>query len=194
MSTLLSWIARLMFGVTGWRIEGDIPPYPNMVVVGAHHTSYWDGLILIFGAFLLKLRVRWLAKHTLFWPPLGWVMRAVGAIPVNRTRSLGIVEQIVSVFNTSDQMLLILSPEGTRRKTPHWKRGFYYIAQKADVPILLVGPDYPRKRVVIGPSFKLSGDVEADLERMRGFFAGITPKFPEQAGEITFGGHHVTPE
>lgn len=187
MATFFSWIARLVLQLVGWRIEGTVPPYKKMIFVGAYHTSNLDGFLLVAAAFALRHRVLWMVKHTIMKFPLSLLLRALGALPINRASSHGVVEQVVDEFNRRETMKLVIAPEGTRRKVSRWKRGFYVIAQQAGVPIVLAAPDYKRRAVVIGPAMFVTGDVEADLAIIRNFFSDKTPRFPEQAGEITFG-------
>jgi 1-acyl-sn-glycerol-3-phosphate acyltransferase len=184
MSIVWSKIAGAIMALFGWHVVGSVPNINKYEIVAAHHTSNWDGLLLVLASFVLKIRVHWMVKHTLMKPPLGWLLRALGGISINRTASHGAVEQMVDEFNRHDKMILILSPEGTRKKVSRWKRGFYHIAKGANVPMVLAAPDYKRKQVIIGPMLVPSGDLEADLVPMRAFFSDKTPRHPEKAGEI----------
>lgn len=184
MANVWSWLSGVLMGLVGWRVVGDVPHVPKMVIIGAHHTSNWDGVLLIFTSFRLKIRVHWMVKHTLMRPPLGWLLKAMGGLEINRMTSTGVVQDMVDEFNRRERMILILSPEGTRKKVRRWKRGFYYIAQGAQIPIVLAGVDYARKTVWIGPAIMPSGDLEADLVPIREFYADKTPRHPENAGDI----------
>ena len=185
MQTLLSLAARLILKLLGWRIDGEAPPYKKVVVVAAFHTSNWDGIFLVLAFMALKIRIVWVIKHTLMRFPLGIVMRWLGALPIDRAHSQGVVDQVVAEFNRRDRMVAVLSPEGTRRKVTRWKRGFYVIAERAGVPICLAGIDYPRKVMGFGATFFPSGDIDADLDIIRAFYRGYTPKYPQNAGDIT---------
>lgn len=180
--TVLSWLATRILALFGWRVDGHFPNISKAVIVGAYHTSNWDGVLLILTAIAKGRRVHWLGKHTLFRGPAGPFVRLLGGIPIDRSRSSGVVDQAIDAFKRRDELLLTLAPEGTRRKVARWKRGFYYIALGAGVPIILGGPDYATKRIVIGPSIEPSGDIEADMMAVREFYKTMTPRFPENAG------------
>lgn len=175
------WLGRSVLRLMGWRIEGELPRLDKFVAIGAHHTSNWDFVIFIALKFVLRLNVRWFGKHSLFRWPFAGLLRAWGGIPIRRDRQLNTVEQAVQAFGEHDQFILVLSPEGTRKKVERWKMGFYHIARGAGVPIVLGALDYRNRRVVIGPAFEPSGDEKADLAEMLAFFRAYEPKKPEYA-------------
>ena len=183
-SAVLAFIARLLFRLGGWKVEGHIPDIPKFIVVSAPHTSNWDGIILVMAALVFRLRLRYLVKHTLMRPPLGWVVRLTGGIPINRTARFNAVEQAVQAFNAVDRLALAISPEGTRKPVEYWKTGFYYIALGAGVPLALGYIDYRRRRTGIGPIIMPSGDIEADMEQMRAFYAPIAGRHPSRMSEM----------
>jgi 1-acyl-sn-glycerol-3-phosphate acyltransferase len=183
-SYLLSILARLLFRLAGWQAEGQVPDLPRFVVVAAPHTANSDGLIVIGMALVLRVRLYWMGKHTLFKPPFGGLLRRLGGLPVDRTKSQNAVEQMAQIFRSRERMVLVIAPEGTRRKAAYWKTGFYHIAQQAGVPLVLGYIDYRRKRAGLGPVIEPSGDIEADLIPIRAFYAGITPRYPDQMTEI----------
>jgi 1-acyl-sn-glycerol-3-phosphate acyltransferase len=177
-------LARALLKLFGWRVEGTAPDLPKYVLVVAPHTSNWDFLVMLALAVALRIKVTWMGKHTLFRPPLGWLMRRLGGLPINRTASHNVVAQAVESFRTSDRLVLAILPEGTRKRTAYWKSGFYHIARGADVPIVLGFADYKRKRGGIGRVFMPSGDIDADMVIIRDFYSGIVGKRPEQFGPI----------
>jgi|SRR5690606_19085115 len=185
---VLSLIARMILRLAGWQVVGDVPDVKKAVVAAAHHTSNWDGVLLVLGSLAVQRRILWLGKHTLFRFPLAPALRLLGGIPLDRTASNGAVEQAVAEFRRRETMYLALSPEGTRRKVSRWKRGFYQIALEAGVPIVLASPDYKRRQIVIGPVIWPSGDIDADMVRIREFFQDKTPRFPERAGDMVITG------
>ncbi len=130
------------------------------------------------------LRLNWIGKHTLFKPPLGWFLKWLGGIPVNRSVSSNFVDQVITFFREREQLIVAISPEGTRKHTDHWKSGFYYIALGARVPLILGFVDYGRRIAGVGKLVELSGETERDLEEIRSFYANITPRYPENFGEI----------
>ena len=167
-------LARAILARLGWRIEGKIVNVPKMVLVGAPHTSNWD-LFLTFGAmFALGVRFSWVAKHTIFFWPLGVLLHWLGGIGINRQSSKGFVDKMVEEIHSRQKILLAIMPEGTRSKVREWRSGFYYIAHKAQVPIYLVIFDYGRKVLRLGPAIDTTGDYATDLPHIQSFFADAT--------------------
>jgi 1-acyl-sn-glycerol-3-phosphate acyltransferase len=175
------WLGRSLLKLMGWRIEGQLPKLDKFVAIGAHHTSNWDFVIFIAMKFVLRLNARWFGKHSIFRWPFGGLMRTWGGIAIRRDRQLNTVEQAVQAFRENRQFILVLSPEGTRKKVERWKMGFYHIARGAGVPIVMGALDYQNRRVVIGPTFYPTGDEQADLATMLAFFRPFVPKKPEYA-------------
>ena len=175
------WLGRSVLKLMGWRIEGQLPKLDKFVAIGAHHTSNWDFVIFIAMKFVLRLNARWFGKHSIFRWPFGGLMRAWGGVAIRRDRQLNTVEQAVQAFRENRQFILVLSPEGTRKKVERWKMGFYHIARGAGVPIVMGALDYQNRRVVIGPTFYPTGDEQADLATMLAFFRPFVPKKPEYA-------------
>ncbi len=163
-----------------WKKEGAAPPIPRYVMIAAPHTSNWDLVITLVLAFAFRIKVFWIGKHTIFKPPFGWICRWLGGIPVNRTRSGDTVAQTVEVFRESKKLILVVPPEGTRKKVRYWKTGFYYIAHGAGVPIVLGYVDYKRKVGGIGPAIMPSGDIGADMDIIKDFYKGIMGKHSDQ--------------
>ena len=178
---LAEWVGRTALKLMGWRIEGELPRLDKFVAIGAHHTSNWDFVIFIALKFVLRLNARWFGKHSIFRWPFGGLMRSWGGIPIQRHLSLNMVEQAIQGFRDNREFILVLSPEGTRRKVERWKMGFYHIALGAGVPIVLGALDYQNRRVVIAPTFLPTGDEQADLAAMLAFFRPYVPKKPEYA-------------
>jgi 1-acyl-sn-glycerol-3-phosphate acyltransferase len=167
--------------VMGWRTEGEAPSIPKFIVVGAHHTSNWDFPFAIAFAFAYDRKISWMGKHSLFRWPFGPLFRWLGGIPIDRSRAHGVVAQTIRAFQQNERLIIVIAPEGTRKKVRAWKPGFYHIAWGAQVPILLGYLDYRRKAGHIGTPFMPTGDIEADMQRVRTFFADVTPKHPEFA-------------
>ena len=178
---LIERIGRTALKLMGWRIEGELPRLDKFVAIGAHHTSNWDFVIFIALKFVLRLNARWFGKHSIFRWPFGGLMRSWGGIPIQRHLSLNMVEQAIQGFRDNREFILVLSPEGTRRKVERWKMGFYHIAQGAGVPIVPGALDFANRRVVIGAPFQPTGDAEADLQVLLAFFRPYVPKKPEYA-------------
>jgi len=180
VNILLHYLARGILRLARWHMEGAMPDLPQMILIAAPHTSNWDGALLFLAMPYYRIRLRWMGKASLFWPPLGWLLRALGGIPIDRKAPQGAVRQMVATFKRSERLALLIAPEGTRRQVKRWKTGFYFIAQQAEVPIVLVYVDYPSRSVAVGPVFERSGDLEADLARIQAFYADKVGKFPQQ--------------
>lgn len=165
-------LGRWFLGLLGWRFLGSIPDVLRAVIIVAPHTSNIDFFIGVAVMFALGLRVRFLGKHTLFFWPLGSVMRWLGGIPVDRRVATGVVDETVKLFAARDQLILALAPEGTRKSVGRWKTGFYFVAQKAEVPIVPIAFDYRQKRIRIGERFDPTGRLEDDLSVLERFFFG----------------------
>jgi 1-acyl-sn-glycerol-3-phosphate acyltransferase len=178
---LVQGIGRLVLRVMGWRIEGQLPALDRYVAIGAHHTSSWDFVLFIAAKFMLRLNLRWFGKHSLFRWPWGRLLRAWGGIAIRRDRRLNTVQQAIQAFQRNPQFILVLSPEGTRRKVERWKTGFYHIAKGAGVPVLLAALDYGHKRLVIGPVLWPGPDEAADMQAIAAFYREVTAKKPENA-------------
>lgn len=177
-------LARLLLRISGWTVVGDIPPVKKAVVIAAPHTSNWDGYWLIVCKFALGIRVRFFAKHSLFWWPLGPLLRAMGAIPVERGKRGAHVEKLVRLFDKSDELYLALAPEGTRRWRPHWRSGFHRIATAAHVPIVLAFIDYRRKRAGIGPLIPADTPLADAMTQIEAFYADCVAAIPANKGPV----------
>jgi len=183
-SRLASGLAHFIFKLTGWRTHVISPLASSYVLIGAPHTSNWDFILVLFMMIVEGIPVRWMGKDSLFWGPLGVFMRSVGVFPVNRSESTNMVDQVAARFSEVENLVIGLAPEGTRGKTTRWRTGFYYIALKARVPIVMAYIDYRDKIVGIGPSLNPTGDLGAEFEQIRTFYSGITGKYPQKQGEI----------
>jgi len=177
-------LSRLYLRWHGWKTVGTWSSEKKFVLIAAPHTSNWDLIHLLAVKCILEADISVLIKHTAFWWPLGPILRAVGAVPVRRDHPERVVEQIVRIFDEAERLCLLITPEGTRGYVPHWKSGFYRIAMAARVPIQLGFVDYAKREAGFGPVFMLSGDVHADMDKIRAFYADRTGRYPEQAGEV----------
>lgn len=173
------WLGRTVLSLSGWKIEGQIPAVPKLLVVVAPHTSNWDFFIGILVVFRLGLDAHWIAKHTLFESPLGGVLRWLGGIPVDRRAAHGVVNQLVDVYEKQPQLLLAITPEGTRKKVKQWKSGFHHIAIRANVPLVPATIDYGCKTVRIYPVVALSGAYQHDLLTVQTLFSDVVPRHPQ---------------
>jgi len=167
-------LAERYFKLKGWKGSGELPDSPKGVLIAAPHSSNWDLPYMLSVAGIFRLRINWLGKQSLFDGPGGPLMRALGGIPVDRSKSNGLVQQVVDRFNQEDAMYLAVAPSGTRHGHTKWKSGFYHIAREAGVPIVCGFLDYARKIGGVGPSIIPSGNIKADMDQIREFYADIT--------------------
>ena len=178
VNTLLRWFSLAFLRLTGWRVEGALPPAgQKSVLIAAPHTSNWDLPYTLMVAFSLRLTPYWMGKKSIFTFPFGPLMRWLGGIAVNREQSTNLVSASAQALVAADGPLqLIVPPEGTRSKTRDWKTGFYYIALQAQVPIVLAYMDYSTRRSGLGPVFTPTGDVQADMANIQAFYAPFKGK------------------
>ena len=178
VNTLLRAGSIAFLKLTGWKVEGCLPPEASKsVFIAAPHTSNWDLPYTLMVCFALNLNVYWMGKSSIFKWPFGPVMRWFGGISVEREKSSNLVEASAQAIVAADGPLqLIVPPEGTRSKARYWKTGFYYIAQAAKVPIIMAYMDYSQKRSGIGPLFVPSGDIEKDMMTIKAFYADFKGK------------------
>ena len=168
------WLAALGRGwlrLAGWRVEGEFPNLERCVVAVAPHSSNWDFVHGIAVVFALGLRVSFVAKHTLFRGPLGGFLRWCGGLPVDRSQPHGMVEGIVAAFDRAEPLWVAITPEGTRKRVPRFKTGFYRIALAAGVPILPVAFNYRRRAVIPLPVCSAQQPIERGVEDLEKLFA-----------------------
>lgn len=160
---LSRWLGRTVLRLLGWRIEGEVPDHPKMVLIGVPHTSNMDGVIGLSTLVALGLDATTMIKDSAFRGPLGWLLRTLGAIPINRRSPKGVVEQSIEAFQQRPQLLMLIAAEGTRHSATGFKRGFYHIARGAGVPVLAATVHYRERAVRFGPLMWPSGDFESDI-------------------------------
>ncbi|MEL6617210.1 MAG: 1-acyl-sn-glycerol-3-phosphate acyltransferase [Bacteroidota bacterium] len=182
---LIRPLARVLFRVLGWRLDGGFPNEPRQVLIGWPHTSNWDGLIGLLGAAACGIDARIYAKAALFRGPLAWVLRGFGCIPVERDRPGGRVGVAVDRFEAAqasgESFVLALSPEGTRARGDGWRLGFHRIAVQAQVPVAVLSFDYERKRLCVHGALHLSGDEPTDLGAIMDLLSDARGKIPALA-------------
>jgi 1-acyl-sn-glycerol-3-phosphate acyltransferase len=162
---------RWIFARGGWRVAGEFPDVAKAVVIAAPHSTNWDviwGLLVKFG---LRLDVHFIGKREAFFWPLGPVLRAFGGMPIDRKAAHGVVGEMARQFAAHERFWLAIAPEGTRKKVKKWKSGFWHIARAANVPIIPIYFHYPEKTLGFGPLLYPSADVDADMARIREFYA-----------------------
>ena len=177
-------IARLYLRLIRWTTVQTEPIPAKCVVIAGPHTSNWDFVVMIAMSRVKGVSIRWLGKEALFKPPLGWFMKAVGGISIRRDAATGMVESLAKEFTRHDELHLVVPAEGTRSLTEYWKSGFYRIALAADVPVLCAYVDGPTRSGGFGPVIHLSGDVHADMDRVRAFYGDKDGLKPGRFGPI----------
>jgi 1-acyl-sn-glycerol-3-phosphate acyltransferase len=175
-SALTAALGRLVLRAMGWRIEGEVPDLPKFVIAVAPHTSNWDFVVGASVMFALDLRLAFISKHTLFRWPFAGILRWMGALPVDRSSPHGVVAESVAGFAQIERRVLVIAPEGTRRRVERFRTGFLHIARGARVPVLLAAFDYGARCVRFGPLVQPGEDVEAERERIERYFAGVKGK------------------
>lgn len=172
--------------LAGWRFEGGKPPEKKYVCLAWPHTSNWDGLLLIALTQSIGLSMSWMIKNDWVKGPMGIALKRMGAVAIDRKGSNNVVQDMVDAFEREDELVLVIPPEGTRRRSDFWKSGFYHIARGANVPVVPGYLDYGKKRAGLGPAIHLTGDVKADMDEIRAFYATIAARglVPDHVGPI----------
>lgn len=175
-------ISKFLLKILGWKTVGGVAPENKCIVIGAPHTSNWDFIISWLYYSSLGGKANVLIKKEFFVWPFSSILRWMGGIPIDRSKGLNAIRQIIHQFNEREYMHLAISPEGTRKRTENWKAGFHIIATEAKIPIYLGSYDWGTKVVTIGPKFELTHDAKADIKRMKYYYRekGVVGKFPEQ--------------
>jgi 1-acyl-sn-glycerol-3-phosphate acyltransferase len=187
---MLAALSRAVLRLAGWRIDYVEPPGPRGIIIVYPHTSNWDFVIGLLAKWAIGLPLRFVGKESLFTgftgTTLGRLMRLWGGRPVDRHRASGAVAQLVNLMQSEPWFWLALSPEGTRRFQDHLRSGFYHLALAMQVPVGLAYIDYGRRAVGVSRYVRMSGDVEADLELLRSFYADRRGLYPPLASTIGF--------
>lgn len=164
-------ISSIGLRLIGWRAEGRELPHSKFVLIAAPHTSNWDFPLMLMVVLKLRLQIFWMGKHTLFPFGFAWLMKYLGGIPINRKKSQNVVSETIKLFEHHNKLIVLIPPEGTRSKVKNWKSGFYRIARGANVPVLLGQVDGKRKIAKLDEFFFPSDDLEADMKKIRIFYA-----------------------
>jgi 1-acyl-sn-glycerol-3-phosphate acyltransferase len=175
-------IYAFFFRIFGWSTSGKVPKgLKKFVIIVAPHTSNWDFMVGLCARSILGLQnTKYIAKKELFVWPVGWLFRLLGGYPVDRSKNTNLVDATVDIFNSKDSFSIAITPEGTRSHVSKWKTGFYYIAQKAGIPIIMVAFDYAARQVRVEPPFYPTGDVDKDISYMMDYYRKVKGKNPAQ--------------
>ena len=176
-------LGRLVLKIAGWQIAGEAPKTKNCVIIAAPHTSNWDLILLLAAAYSFRISINYMIKSSVFWWPLGLVLKYLGAIPVDRSKSHNLVNQMVEEIQAGDGINLVVPPSGTRSYTEYWKSGFYRIAKRAEINLVCGYLDYSKKEAGLGPSF-MPTELTPDMDRLRRFYGPIVARYPDMKSRI----------
>ena len=179
-------LVRKSLDLVGWQFETQKLEDKKYVLLAWPHSTNWDGLLLVTLARSINLHMEWMVKNDWVKGPMGPFMKRLGAVPINRSKSTNVVDQMVAEFQRREEFVLAIPPEGTRKRADYWRSGFYRIALGANVPVAPGYLDFSRKRAGIGPAIPMTGDVRADMDRIRAFYAkqNAVGYYPENIGPI----------
>lgn len=172
--------SKFILRVFGWKSVITVEELPKSVICVAPHTSNWDFILGKFFYWSANKHASFLMKKSWFFFPISLILKSMGGVPVDRSKSMSVTDQVTKMFEENEQFHIAITPEGTRSLRKKWKMGFYHIAIKANVPIQLAYLDYKKKEMGITEIFYPTGDMDADLKYIRAFYKNITPKFPEK--------------
>ncbi|EFQ84073.1 Acyltransferase [Aeromicrobium marinum DSM 15272] len=170
-------VARTITRVMRYEMVGEVPP--TGILVGAPHTSNWDFITMLLVMWHGGEHPRVLVKQQLFRGPLGWVIRGLGGVPLDRENPAGVVRELVDEARSGESFRLVVAAEGTRSRGTHWKSGFLRLSRETGLPVSLAFFDPPTRTMGFGPTFHASDDVRADMDVVRDFYAdklGIRPR------------------
>lgn len=186
MPRWVRWIAAPIMWLFGWKYGGGLPNLPKMVILGVPHTTNWDGFWYLVITGWLRLRTNVIMKAEIARTPIaGWIFRLFGGIPIERSTRNNLVVQMAAEFTKRETMALVIAPEGTRKRTEYWHTGFYWIAYRAQVPIVLAAIDYPEKTLSFIATIEPTGDIDADFRVIASLYEGnLKGRNPENIGPI----------
>ena len=177
---MFSSLSKFILSILGWRAANRFPvTVKKYVTIVGPHTSAWDFVIGVLFRSVEKIDAKFLGKEELFKGPFGFLFRWLGGYPVDRFNNSNLVDSVVKVFDSKETFGIALSPEGTRKRVAKLRTGFYYIALKANVPVIMAGLDYKRKLAIFSEPMYLTGNMEEDFEKIYAFYRPIVGKIPE---------------
>ena len=180
----MQFICRIILKMLGWQLEEQLPATKKYVLIGYPHTSNWDFILGMLAKWAMGMPLNWVAKHSMFWGPLGPIFIAMGGVPINRDKTFGFIQKNIEFFKIRQSFVLGLMPEGTRNKTDRLKSGFYHIADGANVPIALAYLDYKNKKIGVGKVIETTGDIYADFEIIKNFYQDKTGYNPKNQSDL----------
>ncbi len=177
----MDFISRIILKIMGWKVVGTFPPeIKKCILIAAPHTSMWDFILGRLAFYRFGIKVKFLIKVELFRFPFGGLLKSLGGIPVNRGKKNNMVDYVAEQLINSEKLIIVITPEGTRKYNAHWKKGFYHIALRANVPLVMAFIDYKKKEGGVGGILYPSGNFEEDFKTIEDFYSGCNAKYPEK--------------
>lgn len=170
---------KILKGWMGYKVDVTIPQPKKYIIALAPHTTNWDFVLGILYSRAYGFKCDFMMKKSWFVWPLGYIMKALGGIPVERSKKMSLTDQLANAANEREEFHLCITPEGTRKPVTEWKKGFYYIALKANLPILLYAIDYKEKVIRCTKSIIPNGDIEAQMQEIKAYYQGVQGKYPQ---------------
>lgn len=180
--------SKFIFWLIGWKITGstlDPKIIKKSIFIAIPHTSNWDFPLGIMARSIIRFKITYMMKSTMFKPPFGWFFRMMNGMPVERSKSTNFVDAAIKLYNSKDSLHTVIAPEGTRKKVDKLKTGFYYIAKGANIPMIFAAFDFGKKEVRFSDPYLPTDDKEKDFQVLEDFFKGVSGKFPKQSWSIT---------
>ena len=177
---MMQKISQFILRLKGWKYEVLTPDFDKCILLVAPHTSNWDFLMGKLGYTAMGRNANFVIKKEWTKGFIGFFIKKLGGIGVDRSKPTNFTDQIAEIFKTRDKFSLAITPEGTRKRNPKWKKGFYHIAMKAQVPIVLVVIDYKKKYMALFDVFTPTGNEQADIKAIQQKYKGASGKYPDQ--------------
>lgn len=184
LAKFINRLAYYLMRMLGWSFPGQKPPDKKFLLLGAPHTSNWDFLITLALMHHFDIPLRYMVKDQAFKGPWSGLLKSLGAIPIDRSRRVNVVDSTIEAIQSRDEIVIGILPEGTRKRTEYWKSGFYHIAHGAGIPLVLAKVDGAKKTLTLGPRIELTGDVEADMAKIADYYADAVAIFPDCFGPV----------
>ncbi|MBE6318132.1 MAG: acyltransferase [Bacteroidales bacterium] len=176
----MKFLAKLILRIAGWHVSITAPDYPKCIICVAPHTSNWDFILGKLAYLSVGRDAGFLMKESWFFPPLGYILKGMGGIPVSRKKNASLVDIIISKFNSTDNLCIAITPEGTRKKVSEWRTGLLHIAYNAKVPILLGKFDFKNKSIYVDKQLEYTNDIKTDMMRIKDFYKDASACYPDK--------------
>ena len=171
----------ILYRLMGWKLTGELPDLKKYIILGGPHTSNWDFILAMSTVWITQAPVNIIAKKELFKFPFGVILRSMGVMPIERKKSQNQVDAIAEMYQSREQFIIALAPEGTRKKVDRLKSGFYHIALKANLPVVIVSVNAPNKTLTIQEPYYNTGDKETDFKYFNHMFKSHTGMIAENS-------------